>query len=221
MTGNGDTLYIKLEQNTEVSSRDVYLADAAELECTNQDALNRLKTLKILKIPPGKKFRKTLSIVDIITEVQKLYPQMEINNLGETDFIITYVKDGKSHPVLDRIKTILISVTIFFGSAFSIMAFNNDINVTKLFGQIYEQFTGMQSDGFTVLEMSYSVGISVGIIVFFNHFMGKKITMDPTPMEVQMKIYEEDINKSLIDESSRKGKGKHGASNDSAGSRRV
>lgn len=221
MTGNGDTLYIKLEQNTEVSSRDVHLKDVAELECTNQDALNRLKTLKILRVPPGKKFRKTLSVVDIITEVQKLYPQMEINNLGGTDFIVTYVQDGKSHPVLDRIKTILISVTIFAGSAFSIMAFNNDINVTKLFGQIYEQFTGMKSDGFTVLEMSYSVGMSVGIIVFFNHFMGKKITMDPTPMEVQMKVYEEDINKTLIDESSRKGKGKHGTSNDSAGSRRV
>ena len=35
MTGNGDTLYLKLEQNTEVSVREVYLADVAQMECTN------------------------------------------------------------------------------------------------------------------------------------------------------------------------------------------
>lgn len=221
MTGNGDTLYLKLEQNTEVSVREVYLADVAQMECTNEDALNRLKTLKILKIPPTKKFRKVLSVVDVITEIQKIYPRMEINNLGETDFIVTYVKADKNHPVWDWVKTILIGITIFFGSAFSIMAFNNDIDVTKLFGQIYEQLTGQQSNGYTALELSYSIGLSVGIIVFFNHFAGKKLTMDPTPIEVQMKTYEKDLNTSLIDESSRKGKGMHGTKNNPDGDRRV
>ena len=30
----------------------------------------------------------------------------------------------------------------FLGSAFSIMAFNNDVDVGKMFGQVYEQLTG-------------------------------------------------------------------------------
>ena len=53
--------------------------------------------------------------------------------------------------------------------------------------RVYEQCTGAVSDGYTILEISYSLGLSVGIILFFNHFAGKKITMDPTPLEVQMK----------------------------------
>ena len=217
MAAGKDVLYLLLEQNTEVDKRDVYLADVAQMECTNAEALNRLKTIKILKIPPVKKFRKVQNVVDIITEVQKLYPGMEVQNLGETDYIITYVKDGKNHPVLDAVKTAVICVIIFFGSAFSIMTFNNDVDVPGLFGQIYEQITGTASDGFRVLELSYCVGLSIGILVFFNHIMGKKITMDPTPIEVQMKIYEEDINTALIKESNRKGKGTHGSKNTSDG----
>lgn len=107
MSVGKDVLYLLLEQNTEVAKRDVYLTDVAQLECTNADALNRIKTIKILKIPPVKKFRKVLNVVDIITEVQKLYPDMEVQNLGEADYIVTYVKDDKNHPVLDWIKTIV------------------------------------------------------------------------------------------------------------------
>ena len=151
-----------------------------------------------------------MSIVDIIAEVKKEFPWMEICNLGETDFIITYITKSAGHPMLDWVKTALVGIVLFFGSAFSIMTFNNDVDVTGLFAKIYEQLTGQASGGFTVLEFSYCIGLAVGIIVFFNHFMGKKLTMDPTPIEVQMKLYEEDINRALADESNRKGKGKTG-----------
>ena len=95
----GTTLYLLLEQNTEVSTRDVRLSDVAKMACTDEHALNRLKTIKLFRIPSGKKFRKTMTVVDIIEKVQALYPNMEVNNLGETDFIVTYVEQGKEHPV--------------------------------------------------------------------------------------------------------------------------
>ena len=40
--------------------------------------------------------------------------------------------------------------------------------------------------------------------VFFNHFGGRKITEDPTPMEVEMRVYEDDVNKTLIEQEKRK-----------------
>ena len=56
-----------------------------------------------------------------------------------------------------------------------------------------------ESNGFTVMEIMYSVGIAVGIIVFYNHFGGKRITKDPTPIEVQMRLYEDDVNTTLVE----------------------
>ena len=92
----------------------------------------------------------------------------------------------------------------FCGAAFSIMAFNNDVDVTKLFEQIYELVTGNPTDGFTILEVSYSIGLTIGILVFFNHFGKKRFTVDPTPMEVQMRLYENDIQTTLVEDASRK-----------------
>ena len=58
---------------------------------------------------------------------------------------------------------------------------------------------GKPKEGFSVLELTYCVGLIVGILAFFNHFGGKKFTVDPTPMEVEMRLYENDIQTTLIE----------------------
>ena len=78
------------------------------------------------------------------------------------------------------------------------------MDIPKLFGQLYLQFTGRESDGFTILELTYSVGLGLGILIFFNHFAGKKLTKDPTPMEVEMRLYEDEVDTTLIEASRRK-----------------
>ena len=50
-----------------------------------------------------------------------------------------------------------------------------------------------------IAEYCYSIGLGVGIIIFYNHFGPKKLTKDPTPIEVEMRKYERDINQTLID----------------------
>ncbi len=101
-------------------------------------------------------------------------------------------------------KIIFVSLSTFFGAAFSIMTFNNDVDVGKLFNQIYTQVTGQSSNGFTILEIAYSVGLGIGVLFFFNHFGRMKITSDPTPMQVQMRNYENDVNTTIIEDINRK-----------------
>ena len=67
-----------------------------------------------------------------------------------------------------------------------------------IFADVYLLFTGQTSDGFTVLELAYSFGLGIGIILFFNHFAGKRIETDPTPMDVQMHTYEQDVNQTIM-----------------------
>ena len=152
-----------------------------------------------------------VSVLEIIACIHAAYPEVEVQNLGEADIIVTY-ENQKTPPYLWHIlKVAVVAAIIFFGSAlifcgaaFSIMAFNNDVGGTKLFGQIYELVMGKQSDGFTVLEVTYSIGLTFGILVFFNHFGKKRFTVDPTPMEVQMRLYENDIQTALVENASRR-----------------
>lgn len=83
------------------------------------------------------------------------------------------------------------------------MAFNNDVGGTKLFGQIYELVMGKQSDGFTVLEVTYSIGLTFGILVFLI-ILVKTIYSRSDSMEVQMRLYENDIQTALVENASRR-----------------
>ncbi len=206
MASESTTLYLKADRNVEVSKQNIMLGDLLNMECSDKAILMKVKTLRILKIREEKEQRYVISVLKIIACIHEQYPRLEIQNLGETDIIVTY-ENQKTPPLLWHIlKVILVSAVIFFGSAFSIMAFNNDVGVTKLFGQIYELIMGKKTDGFSVLEVTYSIGLAIGILIFFNHFGKKRFTVDPTPMEVQMRLYENDIQTTLVENATRQKK---------------
>lgn len=205
MSANQDTVYIKGERDVEVTKRDVTLGDIISLECSNKNVVPKLKVLKILKIPEEGKHRYVVSILKIIACIHEQYPGLDIQNMGETDIIVTYEDQKVSGALVHSVKAFFVAVLTFAGSAFAIMAFNNDASVSDLFSQVYQFVMGSKSDGFTIMEVSYSVGITIGILVFFNHFGKKRFTVDPTPLEVQMRVYENDIQTTLVENASRKG----------------
>lgn len=83
------------------------------------------------------------------------------------------------------------------------MTFNNDVDIPKLFAQIYQQFTGTPSSGFTVMEFSYSIGLGLGILLFSTISAAERSRADPTPLEVEMRTYEDEIDTTLIERSTR------------------
>ena len=202
----GSTIYIKGDQNVEVDSPKVSLGELLEIECVNKQLLAKVKTLHIVHLAKQNGQRSVVSVLQIIEQIHEAFPNAEIVNLGAPDIIVTYEKKQKNSKIAEGAKIALVSIITYVGSAFSIMTFNNDVDITKLFTQIYEQMTGEVKTGLTVLEFSYSVGIAIGILVFFNHFGKKKFSVDPTPMEVEMRTYENEIQTTLIQNYEREGK---------------
>ena len=202
-----DTLYINIKQNTEIHKKDVFLSDVADVYCVNRAAESKAKALRVLTIRENRNKRYILAAIDVIEKLQEQDPKLQIDNLGEVSFIVDYQKPGKPAYFTAWLKTLFVCVIAFFGSAFAIMTFNNDASVSDVFKEIYRLVMGAESDGFTVLELSYTVGLALGIIVFFNHFAKIKINTDPTPLEVEMRLYEDNINKTLIQNDGRKESG--------------
>ena len=206
-----EILYLKFEKNTATYNRTVTIGEVGELQCADQAIVNRLKTEKLhtfQDIKKGKRScaaRKVFSILDVVEKIHAVYPNLEIQNMGETDFIVEYSTKPKENPVVTFLKVSVVCLICFFGSAFSIMAFNEDVSTADLFGNFYQLMTGQESNGFTILELTYSLGLSVGIVAFFNHIGGRRLTKEPTPIEVEMRVYEEDVNTTLIHTASRNG----------------
>lgn len=127
--------------------------------------------------------------------------------MGEKDFIIDYKKNASPNLAWAWIKTVFVCLICFCGAAFAIMTFNNDASVTDVFHEIYRMVLGQEAGDFTVLELSYSIGLALGVIIFFNHFCAWKITTDPTPLEVEMRLYDDNISKTVIQNDGRKESG--------------
>ena len=205
MSVTKETLYIKGEQNVEVKTQAVRLGDVLSMECAQKSIVSKLKTVKFLTIPDAGKHRYVVSVLKLIACIHEEYPNLDIQNVGATDIIVTYEGTKQKNRLWEACQVILVVITCFIGAAFAIMAFNNDSGVPEIFAQMYEQFTGKKALGFNILELTYSIGLGLGIILFFNHFGKKKFTVDPTPIEVEMSLYENDIQTTLIAQSSRRG----------------
>lgn len=202
-----EVIYLNLRQNSEVYCQDVFLKDLGSVCCTDKEVERRCSKIKVMHIDKKEHIRITCSVMDFIELILSMEPKLQVTNLGETDIIIDYQPKPRKIGLWDWIKTMFVCLTLFFGAAFAIMTFNNDCSVSDAFAQIYRLVMGSEAEGASIIEASYSVGIPIGIILFFNHFSKKSMAKDPTPIEVQMRNYESEVNEAIIKNAERKEKG--------------
>lgn len=198
------TVYLNLREITEVHDRDVFVKDVASIYCSDTNIQNKCNAVKIRSIRQEKPRRYVESALDVIRRLEAVDSSIQVNNVGKVEYIIDYQPPKAPRYLWQWMKTVFVCIVCFCGAAFAIMTFNNDVSVTDVFSEVYLLITGTESNGFTILEFSYSVGLAVGIIAFFNHFAKWKLNTDPTPLEVEMRLYEDNISKTLIQNDSRK-----------------
>ena len=201
-----ETLYLKAERNVEVTEEDVFLKDIAKVYCKDNHIAAKVKAIKIHRFGKDEQKRQVFSILKLIELITKQCPEADVQNMGETDVLVELVSVDKHKGAVHAFKVVCVACISFFGPAFTIMAFHNDVGINQVFGKVYELVMGQQAPGYSILEFTYSIGLAVGITVFFNHIGGRRITKDPTPIEVEMRVYEKDVNQALIETADREGK---------------
>ncbi len=198
-------LYLKCSKDVEIQVEDVFLKDIASLECEDAAISARCQAIKVHHFKEGKT-RTVISTLKIIQMICKECPGVLVQSIGEADVLIEKVKTDTYKGWQQWIKVSLVCLISFFGTAFTIIAYNNDVGISDVFEEIYTVFMNKEPPKMNALEISYSVGLAAGIIIFFNHVGGRRITSDPTPIEVSMRNYERDVNQALIETADREGK---------------
>ncbi len=90
---------------------------------------------------------------------------------------------------------------MFIGSGLAIMNFHADVSMLAVQRKIYEMFTGEYIPNPLLLQIPYSLGIGIGMVIFFfNHLFKKKFNEEPSPLEVEMFTYQESLNQYVITE---------------------
>lgn len=204
-------VYIKANKKAIIiGKKDVLISDIADVE-GNKDIIKDIKNIKVLTINhnKNKKNNYLLSILQVIDKIQNKYEDIVIHNVGEEDIIVSYQppsKQTKSKEIINILKVIFVCLILFAGGGIAIMTFHTDAAVPDVFIRLYSLFLGKENENPILIEIPYSIGLAVGIIVFFNHFSSKRLTDDPTPIEVEMRLYERDVEDCIIETLSKEGK---------------
>lgn len=225
-------VYMKCDANVEIENQDVFLKDVASLQCADAQILSKCKCIKVWHFSvsgsqnkgnwtntsnSGKKQesegifgksnirkRVVVSALKLVSLVEEACPGVLVEVIGETDVVIEYTPQ-KKRGIGQWLKIVMVCLVCFFGTAFTIMAYHNDVGIRDVFAEVYRIVTHREAQGINPLEVSYSIGLAAGILIFFNHIGNLKLTKDPTPIEVSMKNYEKDVNKSLVEIAERNG----------------
>lgn len=200
------TIYLKCDRNVEVQSQDVFLSDVGSLQCADAVTAAKCRALKIYHFGKNAPKRCVISTLKIVEQIENTCPDSTVQIIGEPDVLVEWISVNRHKGWQQWSKTVLVCLISFFGTAFTIMAYHNDVGINEVFTEVYRMLMNREPQGLNTLEVSYSIGLALGIIVFFNHIGGRRLTKDPTPIEVALRNYEEDVDKALIAAAGREGK---------------
>lgn len=199
-----DVVYLKFEAKIQTDQEKVYVSDVAEIVCKNDQKKEQIRNIAIHSF--GIPDRDVVTALYIVNEIEKQVQDVVVVPLGAENVILERNKNKQPSRLFEIVKVIFVSMVCFFGTGFTIMAFHNDIGIRGVFEQISSLITGTEGLGVMILEISYAFGLTAGILLFFNHIGKRRITKDPTPIEVSMRNYEDDVNKTLSETWDREGK---------------
>lgn len=202
---NNVTVYLKCDRSVEVQSQDVYLKDLGSIRCRDTVISAKLKTLKIHHFQKDGVKRCVISVLRMVELMEQECPNITVQIVGEPDVLVEWIHVSRHKGWQQWLKIVLVCLVSFFGTGFTIMAYHNDVGINEVFAEVYRMIMNREPGGLNVLEISYSIGLALGIILFFNHVGGRRITKDPTPIEVALRNYEEDVDKALIATAGREG----------------
>lgn len=172
----------------------VLLKDLAEVSA-DKEIKNSLENLRY-PMDTNSQNHVLISIISIINFIKENVPDIELVVIGQTDVLIHF-EDGSKKSRMDRYKKFRAAVVcflLFIGAITAIINFHSDTDMRAAHSIIYKAITGEENGRPLLLQIPYSLGIGVGMSVFFNHMFKKKIDDEPTPLEMKMYSYQQSVD---------------------------
>jgi stage V sporulation protein AA len=190
-----ETIYIRMRNRVQAPPEErIFLKDIAQVIAPDE-VLSHLQSLMIHQLTDVERNIVIIDVMKVIQLIKRDFEEMEIQTIGPAQTIIevTFKKKGVSLPFF-----ILIWFLLFFGSAMAIMNFHDDVSMKSVHEKMYTLITGKKEAKPLLFQIPYSVGLGLGMILFFNHVFKKRINDEPSPLEVEMFNYQLDLDNYVI-----------------------
>jgi len=185
------TVYVRLRHRIQVQPNEVITIGKLALIVANKELRERLRSIKIHQIQPKDKSMVVIDVMHVLKEIHKFDPNLDVQTIGAAQTIIEVVYEKKK---LSPLLFFLVWVLLFIGAGLAIMNFHEDVSMQQVHQRIYRIVTGEENPQPLLLQIPYSFGLGLGMILFFNHLFKKRINEEPSPLEVEIFNYQLDLD---------------------------
>ncbi|NIK77527.1 stage V sporulation protein AA [Paenibacillus castaneae] len=201
-TSNHSILYLRLKKRIYIKpNHRVTLGQAARLLAADDLLEQRLKGLVLYKHNKADGNRVVIDLLQIVKAIRELDPELTVEAYGDPHVLIMISEKA----VKPRIPILIFSwLLLFFGAGLAIMNFHTDVSMKEVHIRIVELITGKRIEHPLWFQIPYSFGIGLGMVLFFNHLFRKRFNEEPNPLEVELYMYQENVNAYVIADEMRK-----------------
>ncbi|WP_336786826.1 stage V sporulation protein AA [Paenibacillus sp. MMO-177] len=195
-------LYLRLKKKVSIRpERSVTLGQVSRLLAPNEKLEQELSELVLYRHHKGDGNRVVIDLLQIVRVVREAAPEMTVEAYGDPQVLIMI----SPKPRKPRIAVLIFAwLLLFFGAGLAIMNFHTDVSMKEVHIRIVELLTGKRTDHPLWFQIPYSIGIGLGMILFFNHLFKKRFNEEPNPLEVELFTYQENVNAYVIADEMRK-----------------
>ncbi|RSL32036.1 stage V sporulation protein AA [Salibacterium salarium] len=189
-------IYLQLfSKGTASAGQTLYIKDIARLE-GQKDILPSIMDLAIYKINAKDKSHVVIDALTVIQQIHSSFPELTVTVLGREQTVIEIEVPRK---IVSPVMLVLVWFLLFVGAALAIMNFHEDVSMLSVHQKLYSLITGKNLEQPLLLQIPYSFGLGLGMILFFNHLFKKRINEEPSPLEIEMFQYRQEIENYLAE----------------------
>ncbi|MCI4248613.1 stage V sporulation protein AA [Bacillus sp. CCB-MMP212] len=173
---------------------EVKLGDVAQL-AGDSSVVELLQNEIVYKITAHDKTHVVIDVMKVIEIIQQKASHVQINLLGSGQTLVEIIYEKKkAHPIFFG----LVWLLLFIGAALAIIYFHEDVSMQQVHQRLYYMITGEFNAQPLLFQIPYSVGLGLGMVLFFNHVFQKRINEEPSPLEVEMFQYQQSLDQYVI-----------------------
>ncbi|CAM3780094.1 stage V sporulation protein AA [Cohnella lubricantis] len=196
------TVYVRLRRRIVVPpASQIRLRDVARI-VAEPEVERSLLNLELQRIRPEDGSLLVIDMLHIVRMISQAVPGIVIETFGEPHVLVEVSSGGvvKPRPIVLALAWLL----LFFGSGMALINFHADVNMPAVQRRVTRLLTGDPDWHPWLFQIPYSLGVGLGMLLFFNRLFRRRSADEPNPLEVEMFMYQENVNHYVITDDYRK-----------------
>lgn len=191
-----DDLYLRMRYEIDANVGDtITIGDVCQFIETDEKKYPDLIQLPIHHVTKEDESVVIVDVLQVIKKIRTYDPHITIRTIGSPETIVAIVEPKRHAPFL---YFAFVWLLLFIGAGLAIMNFHEDVSMKAVHIRMFELVTGNKVEKPLLLQIPYSIGLGVGMVLFFNHFFKKRLSDEPSPLEIEMFHYEQSIDQYVI-----------------------